>query len=203
MNVCLVLTRIWSVFFCGYNAKKTHALAKSTENTEWNVSAWIFRPEKLIVPQWTRSVNRVCGRISLNHARCLGGLHKQSSQWSRVYLITTGKSSMCICLCACVCVLRAAVIPAGRSRVLSWCLSFPGFVSWIRKIDNDVPDGVDSKFNSNSFVWPNIDFLSWLHPVPHTDSLSKLVLCITFCTLVQVERHHELKWSFVCSQSWS
>lgn len=69
------------------------------ENTEWNVSAWIIRPEKLIVPQWTRSVNRMCGRMSLNHALCLGGLHKQSSQWSCVSSPQAGPLSVRVRVC--------------------------------------------------------------------------------------------------------
>lgn len=83
------------------------------ENTEWNVSAWIIRPEKLIVPQWTRSVNRMCGRMSLNHALCLGGLHKQSSQWSCVSSPQAGPLSVRVRVC--VCRLWAAVIPAGTA----------------------------------------------------------------------------------------
>lgn len=39
----------------------------------------LHRHEKLILPL---SVNRVCGRISQNHAWFLGGLHKQSTRWS-------------------------------------------------------------------------------------------------------------------------
>lgn len=74
--------------------------AKSTEKTniqktEWNVRAWVLRPEKLTAPRWIRSVNRVCGRISQNHAQCLEALHKQSRRWSCVSLTTRDTVSMC------------------------------------------------------------------------------------------------------------
>lgn len=88
--------------FRAVKIEERQAFAEITENIEWNVSAWIIRPEKLIVPQWTRSVNRMCGRMSLNHALCLGGLHKQSSQWSCVSSPQAGLLSVRVRVCACV-----------------------------------------------------------------------------------------------------
>lgn len=57
----------------------------------------------------TSSVNRVCGRISLNHALCLGGLHKQSSNGSCV----SHYHKQVLYPSVCACVWSVAVIPGG------------------------------------------------------------------------------------------
>ena len=153
----LVLVRASQIPCC--NHIKHTGLFKNTENIEWSVSVWIFRPEKLIVPQWTRSVNRVCGRISLNHALCLGGLHKQSSQWSCVSHYHRQVLRVCVCVCVCVCLMSSLTVGSEES---SQGVSPPLLLPSISRIDNSDPDWLDSKFNS-IMSGPKIDFKSWLH----------------------------------------
>lgn len=179
VGIGLVLVSSSNVFCCSCNNLKIQALAKFIENSEWNVSAWIIRPEKLIVPQWTTSVNRMCGRMSLNHALCLGGLHKQSSQWSRVCHYHRQVLRVCI--------LWAAVIP-GLSRRL---------VPSICKLDNNVPNGLKiqhyeekkNKILMFLFVFFTVVHRSPLSPASYSsESLCKLLFRTTFCTVIQVKR---------------